>query len=50
MRVGVKSWTFVASGAPFREDLLVRTDAASVEACLDACLPRLRELGLVIPE
>ncbi|MFG2281945.1 hypothetical protein ACGFNQ_25065 [Streptomyces asoensis] len=23
MRVGVKSWTFVASGAPFREDLLV---------------------------
>ncbi|WP_079249576.1 hypothetical protein [Streptomyces sp. IMTB 2501] len=50
MREGVKPWTFVASGAPFREDLLVRTDAVSVEACLDVCLPRLREFGLVIPE
>ncbi|EST31487.1 hypothetical protein [Streptomyces roseochromogenus] len=50
MRDGVKPWTFVASGNPFREDLLVRTDAVSVEACLDACLPRLREFGLVIPE
>lgn len=50
MRDGTKPWTFVASGAPFREDLLVRTDAASVEACLGVCLPQLRELGLVIPE
>ncbi|MFE2482423.1 hypothetical protein ACFXGR_03955 [Streptomyces mirabilis] len=50
MREGVKPWTFVASGTPFHKDLLVRTDAVSVEACLDVCLPRLRELGLVIPE
>ncbi|MFD8813224.1 hypothetical protein ACFV23_17460 [Streptomyces sp. NPDC059627] len=28
MRDGVRPWTFVASGDPFREDLLVRTDAA----------------------
>ncbi|WP_051862859.1 hypothetical protein [Streptomyces ochraceiscleroticus] len=50
MRAGVKPWTFIASGAPFREDLLVRTDAASVEACLKVCLPRLHAFGLVIPE
>jgi hypothetical protein len=50
MRDGTKPWTFVASGAPLREDLLVRTDAISVEACLDVCLPRLREFGLTIPE
>ncbi|WP_053747622.1 hypothetical protein [Streptomyces sp. MMG1533] len=50
MREGVKPWTFVASGAPVHEDLLVRTDGVSVEACLDVCLPRLREFGLVIPE
>jgi hypothetical protein len=50
MRDGMKPWTFVASGAPFRDDLLVRVDAASVEACLDVWLLRLREFGLVIPE
>jgi hypothetical protein len=50
MRDGMKPWTFVASGAPFRDDLLVRVDAASVEACLDVCLLRLWEFGLVIPE
>ncbi|MFF5018891.1 hypothetical protein [Streptomyces sp. NPDC001165] len=50
MREGTKPWTFIASGAPFHEDLLVRTDAVSMEACLDVCLPRLREFGLVIPE
>ncbi|MDF3140066.1 MULTISPECIES: hypothetical protein [unclassified Streptomyces] len=50
MREGRKPWTFVASGAPFHEDLLVRTDAVSVQACLDVCLPRLREFGLVVPE
>ncbi|WP_328777961.1 hypothetical protein OHT68_00570 [Streptomyces canus] len=50
MREGVKPWTFVASGAPFREDLLVRTDAASMEACLEIYLPRLRTFGLAIPE
>ncbi|WP_327575753.1 hypothetical protein [Streptomyces sp. NBC_00145] len=50
MREGVRPWTFVASGAPFHEDLLVRTDAASVEACLAVCIPRLRAFGLVIPE
>ncbi|WBP92048.1 hypothetical protein [Kitasatospora cathayae] len=50
MRDGTKPWTFVASGAPFRDDLLVRTDAVSVEACLEVCLPRLREYGLVIPD
>ncbi|MEU1619548.1 hypothetical protein ABZ479_19900 [Streptomyces sp. NPDC005722] len=50
LRGGTKPWTFVASGAPFHEELLVRTDAASVEACLEICLPRLRALGLVIPE
>ncbi|GAA2145468.1 hypothetical protein GCM10009760_34150 [Kitasatospora kazusensis] len=49
-REGRKPWTFVASGAPLRADLLVRTDADSVEACLAACLPRLREFGLVVPE
>ncbi|MFG2715684.1 hypothetical protein ACGFX2_34880 [Streptomyces goshikiensis] len=49
-RDATKPWTFVASGAPFREDLLVRTDAVSLEACLEICLPRLRELGLVIPD
>ncbi|MFE7595148.1 hypothetical protein ACFU6K_37680 [Kitasatospora sp. NPDC057512] len=43
-------WTFVASGAPLRDDILVRTDAASVEQCLEVCLPRLRELGLSLPE
>ncbi|MEV3993634.1 hypothetical protein AB0J57_32540 [Streptomyces sp. NPDC049837] len=50
MRVGTKPWTFVASGAPFREGLLVRTDAKSVADCLAICLPRLREAGLTIPE
>ncbi|MER6200555.1 hypothetical protein ABT234_24705 [Streptomyces sp. NPDC001586] len=45
-----KPWTFVASGAPLRDDILVRTDAASVAQCLEACLPRLRELGFTIPE
>ncbi|WP_328974096.1 hypothetical protein [Streptomyces canus] len=50
MREGVKPWTFVASGAPFHDDLLVRTDAASVEACLEVCLPRLREFGLITSE
>lgn len=44
-----KPWTFVASGAPLREDLLVRTDAASVEQCLAVCLLRLRELGFSFP-
>ncbi|MFE7710799.1 hypothetical protein ACFU6I_34615 [Streptomyces sp. NPDC057486] len=50
MRDATKPWTFVASGAPFRDDLLVRTDAVSLEACLEVCLPQLRELGLVIPD
>ncbi|MCX5129307.1 hypothetical protein [Streptomyces sp. NBC_00347] len=45
-----KPWTLVASGAPLRGDILVRTDAASVEQCLEACLPRLRELGFTLPE
>ncbi|MFE5138425.1 hypothetical protein ACFRDV_12210 [Streptomyces fagopyri] len=48
MREAKRPWTFVASGAPFRDDLLVRTDAVSLEACLKVCLPRLREFGLVI--
>ncbi|WP_327276897.1 hypothetical protein OG609_37670 [Streptomyces sp. NBC_01224] len=39
MRDATKPWTFVASGAPFRDDLLVRTDAVSLEACLEVCLP-----------
>lgn len=50
MHDGVRPWTFVANGLPFHEDLLVRTDAASVEACLKVCLPQLRARGLVIPE
>ncbi|WND36125.1 hypothetical protein RI578_38690 [Streptomyces sp. BB1-1-1] len=50
MRDGVRPWTFVANGGPFYEDLLVRTDAASVEACLKICLPQLRDRGLVIPK
>lgn len=50
MSEGTKSWTFVASGTPFRDDLLVRTDAVSLEACLNVCLPQLRELGVVIPD
>ncbi|MGW5638190.1 hypothetical protein [Streptomyces sp. NPDC003832] len=50
MRDGAKPWTFVASGAPLRDDLLVRTDAVSLEACLEVCLPQLRELGVVIPD
>ncbi|MEU6354582.1 hypothetical protein ABZ896_35565 [Streptomyces sp. NPDC047072] len=50
MRDGAKPWTFVANGAPFHEDLLVRTDAVSVESCLKICLPLLRERGLVVPE
>lgn len=45
-----KPWTFVASGAPLREDVLVRTDAASAGQCLAACLPRPRELGFSFPE
>ncbi|MET7828940.1 hypothetical protein ABZT23_30235 [Streptomyces sp. NPDC005386] len=50
MRDVTKPWTFVASWAPFRDDLLGRTDAVSLEACLEVCLPGLRELGLVIPD
>lgn len=50
MRDGSKPWTFVASGKPFHEGVLVRTDAASVERCLEICLPQLREFGLSIPE
>ncbi|MFJ6637061.1 hypothetical protein ACIQMR_37960 [Streptomyces sp. NPDC091376] len=50
MRDGVRPWTFVANAGPFHEDLLVRTDAASVEDCLKTCLPQLRDRGLVIPE
>ena len=50
MRDGTKPWTFVASGAPLRENLLVRTDANSVADCLAICLPRLKEAGLTIPE
>ncbi|GAA3918630.1 hypothetical protein GCM10022244_29810 [Streptomyces gulbargensis] len=50
LRDATRPWTFVASGTPFRDDLLVRTDAVSLEACLEVCLPRLRELGLVIPD
>lgn len=50
MRDGVRPWTFVANGLPFHDDLLVRTDASSVEACLEICLPQLRERGLVVPE
>ncbi|MFB8139274.1 hypothetical protein [Streptomyces parvus] len=50
MHDATKPWTFVANGAPLRDDLLVRTDAVSAEACLEACLPKLRELGLVIPD
>jgi hypothetical protein len=49
MRDGVRPWTFVASGDPFHEDLLVRTDAASPEACLEYCLPQLRARGLTVP-
>ncbi|MDK9500168.1 hypothetical protein QEZ40_005795 [Streptomyces katrae] len=49
MAEGRGPWTFVASGAPLREDVFVRTDAASVEQCLAACLPRLREVGLSFP-
>jgi hypothetical protein len=50
MRDGVRPWTFVASSLPFHEDLLVRADAASVEACLEICLPKLRERGLAVPD
>ncbi|MET7527809.1 hypothetical protein [Streptomyces sp900116325] len=50
MRDATTPWTFVASGAPLRDDLLVLTDAVSLEACLEVCLPRLRELGLVITD
>ncbi|MFD3662777.1 hypothetical protein ACFWVF_19615 [Streptomyces sp. NPDC058659] len=50
LRDGTKPWTFVASGQPFHDDLLVRAEAHTVEACLAAGLLRLRELGLVIPE
>ncbi|MFD5617762.1 hypothetical protein [Streptomyces yangpuensis] len=50
LRDGTKPWTFVATGKPFHEDLLVRAEGRSVEACLAEGLPRLRELGLVIPE
>ncbi|MFG2793724.1 hypothetical protein [Streptomyces sp. NPDC048419] len=50
MRHGVRPCTFVAKGLPFHEDLLVRTDAASVDACLEMCLPKLSERGLVVPE
>ncbi|PVC95255.1 hypothetical protein DBP21_29430 [Streptomyces sp. CS147] len=45
-----KPWTFVASGAPLRENALVRTDGTSVEQSPSTCLPRLRELGLSFPE
>ncbi|MEV8319341.1 hypothetical protein AB0Q95_34800 [Streptomyces sp. NPDC059900] len=45
-----KPWTFVASDAPLRDDILVRTDAGSLEQCLEARLSRLRELGFAFPE
>ncbi|MGW0189343.1 hypothetical protein ACWDV7_26755 [Streptomyces sp. NPDC003362] len=50
LRDATKPWTFVASGAPLLDDLLVRTDAVSLEACLETCLPRQREPYLVIPD
>lgn len=43
MRDGVRPWTFVVNNSPFHEDLLVRTDATSVEDCLKTCLPQLRD-------
>ncbi|MEV8319410.1 hypothetical protein AB0Q95_35155 [Streptomyces sp. NPDC059900] len=50
MREGGRRWTFIASGAPFHDGLLVRTDAVPVDACLQVCLAQLRERGLVVPE
>jgi hypothetical protein len=44
-----RPWTFMASGPPLGEEF-VRIDAASVEACFDHGLPRLRALGLALPE
>ncbi|MER7023818.1 MULTISPECIES: hypothetical protein [Streptomyces] len=49
MAQGRAAWTVVATGAPLHEDVLVRTDGASVEQCLALCLPRLRERGFTLP-
>ncbi|MBO0918480.1 hypothetical protein [Streptomyces laculatispora] len=49
MAEGGRSWTFVATGEPLRGEI-VRTDAASVERCLAIVLPRLRSLGVSVPE
>jgi hypothetical protein len=46
---GTRPWTFVASGELPRGEI-VRTDAASAERCLAIVLPRLRSLGVSIPE
>ncbi|MFJ9908879.1 hypothetical protein ACIRVK_39555 [Streptomyces sp. NPDC101152] len=50
MREGRKPWTFVASGDPFHEDLLVRTGRRVGGGLPETCLPQLRERGLIIPE
>ncbi|MEV5358198.1 hypothetical protein [Streptomyces sp. NPDC052693] len=42
-------WTFVANGEPLGGQV-VRVDAASVEACRTAAIPRLRALGMSAPE
>jgi hypothetical protein len=44
-----RPWTFVASGEPLGGQV-VRVDAVSVEACLAAAVPRLRALGVSMPE
>ncbi|MGC0208385.1 hypothetical protein [Streptomyces levis] len=44
-----RPWTFVASGEPLGGQV-VRVDAVSVEACLAAVVPRLRALGVSVPE
>ena len=49
MLAHARPWTFVASGEPLGEDF-VRIDAASVEDCLAYAVPRLRSLGLTVPE
>jgi hypothetical protein len=48
MAEGRPPWTFVASGAALGEQL-VRTDAATLAACLDHVLPRLAEHGIAVP-
>lgn len=49
MAAGTSPWTFVASGEHLNGQF-VRIDAATVDACFAQALPRLRDLGVTVPD